>query len=95
MEQVSNIVDTITTCITHSSRTSERMLSKYQETADNINTIEDVMENMMCDLGIGGFMGIEDIKPGMKIDLQLVGQEDVQYLGSNFRRDCWYPVRRS
>ena len=81
MEQVSNIVDTITTCITHSSRTSERMLSKYQETADNINTIEDVMENMMCDLGIGGFMGIEDIKPGMKIDLQLVVQEDVQYLG--------------
>ena len=80
-ENKHNIVDTITTCITHSSRTSERMLSKYQETADNINTIEDVMENMMCDLGIGGFMGIEDIKPGMKIDLQLVGQEDVQYLG--------------
>ena len=81
MEQVSNIVDTITTCITHSSQTSERMLSKYQETADNINTIEDVMENMMCDLGVGGFMGIEDVKPGMKIDLQLAGQEDVKYLG--------------
>ena len=81
MEQVSNIVDTITTCITHSSRTSERMLSQYQETADNINTIEDVMENMMCDLGVGGFMGIEDVKPGMKIDLQLAGQEDVKYLG--------------
>ena len=81
MEQVSNIVDTITTCITHSSRTSERMLSKYQETEDNINTIEDVMENMMCDLGIGGFMGIEDVKPGMKIDLQLAGQTDDKYLG--------------
>ena len=81
MEQVSNIVDTITTCITHSSQTSERMLSKYQETADNINTIEDVMENMMCDLGVGGFMGIEDVKPGMKIDLQLVDQKDDKYLG--------------
>ena len=81
MEQVSNIVDTITTCITHSSRTSERMLSKYQETADNINTIEDVMENMMCDLGVGGFMGIEDVKPGMKIDLQLADQTDDNYLG--------------
>ena len=81
MEQVSNIVDTITTCITHSSQTSERMLSKYQETADNINTIEDVMENMMCDLGVGGFMGIEDVKPGMKIELQLAGQENVKYLG--------------
>lgn len=81
MEQVSNIVETITGCIAHSSQTSERMLSKYEETASNINTIEDVMENMMCDLGIGGFMGIEDIQPGMKIDLRLVGQENTEFLG--------------
>ena len=81
MEQVTNIVETITGCIAHSSQTSERMLSKYEETAANINTIEDVMENMMCDLGIGGFMGIEDIQPGMKIDLKLVGQGDTEYLG--------------
>lgn len=81
MEQVTNIVETITGCIAHSSQTSERMLSKYEETAANINTIEDVMENMMCDLGIGGFMGIEDIQPGMKIDLKLAGQGDTEYLG--------------
>jgi methyl-accepting chemotaxis protein len=81
MEQVSNIVETITGCIAHSSQTSERMLSKYEETAANINTIEDVMKNMMCDLGIGGFMGIEDIRPGMKIDLKLAGQGDTEYLG--------------
>lgn len=81
MKQVSNIVETITGCIAHSSQTSERMLSKYEETAANINTIEDVMENMMCDLGIGGFMGIEDIRPGMKIDLKLAGQGDTEYLG--------------
>ena len=81
MEQVTNIVETITGCIAHSSQTSERMLSKYEETATNINTIEDVMENMMCDLGIGGFMGIEDIQPGMKIDLKLAGQGDTEYLG--------------
>lgn len=81
MEQVSNIVETITGCIAHPSQTSERMLSKYEETASNINTIEDVMENMMCDLGIGGFMGIEDIQPGMKIDLKVAGQGDTEYLG--------------
>lgn len=81
MEQVTNIVETITGCIAHSSQTSERMLSKYEETASNINTIEDVMENMMCDLGIGGFMGIEDIQPGMKIDLKVAGQGDTEYLG--------------
>lgn len=81
MEQVSNIVETITGCIAHSSQTSERMLSKYEETAENINTIENVMENMMCDLGIGGFMGIEDIQPGMKLRLQLTQQDDTEYLG--------------
>lgn len=81
MEQVSDIVEKITDCIAHSSQTSERMLSKYEETADNINIIEDVMENMMCDLGIGGFMGIEDIQPGMKLELQLTGQGEEKYLG--------------
>ena len=34
------------------------------------------MENMMCDLGIGGFMGIEDIQPGMKIDLKVARSEE-------------------
>ena len=72
---------TLEKVIAHSSQTSERMLSKYEETASNINTIEDVMENMMCDLGIGGFMGIEDIQPGMKIDLKVAGQGDTEYLG--------------
>ena len=86
MEQVSNIVETITGCIAHSSQTSERMLSKYEETAENINTIEDVMENMMCDLGIGGFMGIEDMQPGMKIGLRLIGQDNTEYLGELIRQ---------
>ena len=81
MEQVSEIVETITECIAHSSQTSERMLSKYEETANNINTIEDVMENMMCDLGIGGFMGIEDIQPGMKLEITLPDRQDKKYYG--------------
>lgn len=81
MEQVSDVVEKITGCIAHSSHTSEQMLSKYEETANNINTIENVMENMMCDLGIGGFMGIEDLQPGMKLELQLTGQGEEKYLG--------------
>ena len=86
MEQVSEIVDTITGCIAHSSQTSERMLSKYEETANNINTIEDVMENMMCDLGIGGFMGIEDIQPGMKLEITLPDRQDKKYYGELIRQ---------
>ena len=67
MEQVSHIVDIMTDCISHSDEISKRMLSKYAESASNINNIEDVIEALMRELGIGGFMGIDDIKPGMKV----------------------------
>ena len=66
MEQVSSIVETMTTCISDSDETSKRMLSKYEESASNINNIENVIQELMCDLGIGGFMGLDDIHAGMK-----------------------------
>ena len=66
MEQVSSIVETMTTCISDYDETSKRMLSKYEESASNINNIENVIEELMCELGIGGFMGLDDIHAGMK-----------------------------
>lgn len=66
MEQVSSIVETMTTCISDSDETSKRMLSKYEESASNINNIENVIQELMCELGIGGFMGLDDIHTGMK-----------------------------
>ena len=45
------------------------MLSKYAETVLNIDSIEHVVENLMTELGIGGFMGVEDLKKGMKVML--------------------------
>ena len=66
MEQVSSIVETMTTCISDSDETSNRMLSKYEESASNINNIENVIQELMCELGIGGFMGLDDIHAGMK-----------------------------
>lgn len=71
MEKVSTIVDTMTDCIAHSDDTTKTMLSKYAETASNIDTIEHVVEGLMTELGIGGFMGVEDILPGMKVTLSL------------------------
>ena len=61
MEQVSSIVETMTTCISDSDETS-----KYEESASNINNIENVIQELMCELGIGGFMGLDDIHAGMK-----------------------------
>ena len=66
MEQVSSIVETMTTFISDSDETSKRMLSKYEESASNINNIENVIQELMCELGIGGFMGLDDIHAGMK-----------------------------
>ena len=66
MVQVSSIVETMTTCISDSDETSKRMLSKYEESASNINNIENVIQELMCELGIGGFMGLDDIHAGMK-----------------------------
>ena len=66
MEQVSSIVETMTTCISDSDETSKRMLSKYEESASNLNNIENVIQELMCELGIGGFMGLDDIHAGMK-----------------------------
>lgn len=66
MEQVSSIVETMTICISDSDETSKRMLSKYEESASNINNIENVIQELMCELGIGGFMGLDDIHAGMK-----------------------------
>ena len=49
--------------------------------SSNINTIEDVMENMMCDLGIGG-LGIEDVKPRHEDRLTPVDRRMTTILGN-------------
>ena len=67
MENVTDIVNVMTNCISDSDETTKRMSSKYEETALNINNIEDVIQDLMCELGIGGFMGIDDVKRGMKM----------------------------
>ena len=84
MSQVSDIVDTMTECITNSRDISSRIVSKYDESATNINTMENTIQALMCELGVGGFMGIEDIKTGMKASAILKGThgENVEYHGT-------------
>lgn len=88
MESVSNIMETMTGCIGHSDATTKAMLSKYTETASNINSIEAVVESLLTELGVGGFMGIQDFRPGMKASITLKGntQADVEYQGELLER---------
>ncbi|MDD6201724.1 MAG: methyl-accepting chemotaxis protein [Lachnospiraceae bacterium] len=83
MEQVSAIMGTMTDCIAHSDNTTRAMLSKYAETASNINNIEAVVEGLLTELGIGGFMGIQDLHPGLKVSVTLTddAKNAVEYQG--------------
>ena len=49
LEEVSHIVDDMTGSITDSNEINNRMLSKYDESANNINDIENVIEALMCE----------------------------------------------
>lgn len=69
LEEVTGIVADMTDHIADSSEISTRMLSKYDESATNINSIETVIESLMCELGTGGFMGVEDLQPGVKLSV--------------------------
>jgi len=84
MSQVSDIVNTMTECITSSKDISSRIVSKYDESATNINNMENTIQALMCELGVGGFMGIEDIKTGMKASAILKGThgENVEFHGT-------------
>lgn len=78
LTEVTGIVADMTESVTDSNEISKRMLSKYDETASNINSIEKVVESLMCELGIGGFMGVEDLLPGMKLMVE-VGTDNKYY----------------
>ena len=51
------------------------MLSKYEESANSAISIEAVVGNLMEELGFGGFMGVDDVQPGMKISISMKGTD--------------------
>lgn len=73
MRQICNAMQDMTDCISTSDETTKTMLSKYAETATNVNRIETVVNKLMIELGAGGFMGVQDILSGMKADLFVPG----------------------
>lgn len=66
MKQIESVMQVINDCITNADESTKIILSKYEESARNVNKIESVVGAMMEKLGVGGFMGIQDIKHGMR-----------------------------
>ena len=69
MNQVQDIMENMITSVIDSESTTVTMLSKYDETARNVGMIESVVGKLVEELGEGGFMGVDDIEPGMSVTL--------------------------
>ncbi len=67
MKQVCDVMEVMTGSINSAEETTKTMLSKYDESARSAISIENVVGQLMEELGVGGFMGVQDVKSGMKI----------------------------
>lgn len=71
MTQITEVMEIMTGCVSDAENTTKAMLNKYQETAVNVGNIELVVDNLVRELGSGGFMGIQDASKGMSITLSV------------------------
>ncbi len=67
MQQVCDVMEVMTGRINQAEYTTKEMLSKYEGSVKSAVEIENVVGHLMEELGVGGFMGVQDLKSGMKI----------------------------
>ena len=90
MKQVYDIMEVMTGSINIAEDTTQAMLSKYDESSNNAVGIENVVGHLMEELGLGGFMGIQDVEAGMKVAVAVKdteGNKRHEYTGEVVARD--------
>lgn len=82
MKQVCEVMETMTENINAAESTTKTMLSKYEESAKSAMDIESVVGHLMEELGVGGFMGVQDVRAGMKLAIAFTGADKKkEYIG--------------
>lgn len=81
MNQVGDVMDVMTESINKAELTTKTMLSKYESSAQSAIDIEKVVGKLMEELGVGGFMGVQDVRHGMKISISDVNGAKKEYTG--------------
>lgn len=81
MQQICDVMIVMTQSVENADDATKTMLAKYEETSTNVENIEQIVGSLMKQLGMGGFMGIKDVKAGMRISLAPEGNEDISYNG--------------
>lgn len=67
MKQICDVMEIMTQCIKNADNTTKSMLSKYEETSLNAENIGKIVADLVKKLGDGGFMGMKDVRPGMRL----------------------------
>ncbi|MDY5578019.1 MAG: methyl-accepting chemotaxis protein [Lachnospiraceae bacterium] len=84
MKEICGVMKVMTESIENADSTTKTMLSKYEESAKNVDSIESVIGKLMEELGTGGFMGIQDASPGMKVTVAFtdeMNQKETEFFG--------------
>ncbi|MBO5372324.1 MAG: methyl-accepting chemotaxis protein [Lachnospiraceae bacterium] len=90
MKQVCEVMEVMTGSISEAEETTKTMLSKYEESVKSAVDIETVVGHLMEELGVGGFMGVHDVKSGMKIAIafkDMNGNKGKEFLGEVVDRE--------
>lgn len=86
MNQVGAVMNDMTESINKAELTTKTMLSKYESSAKSAMDIEDVVGKLMEELGVGGFMGVQNVRSGMKISISNVNGVKKEYSGEVVER---------
>lgn len=83
MKQICDVMQVTTQCIENADATTKSMLSKYEETSVNVEGIGKVVSDLVKKLGDGGFMGMKDVTPGMRLAIitKETGSKEKEYKG--------------
>lgn len=84
MKQVCEVMEVMTKSIDGAEDTTKTMLSKYDESVKSAISIETVVGHLMEELGVGGFMGVHDVREGMKLAVAFKdekGNKKNEYIG--------------
>lgn len=81
MQQVRDLMEIMTERINRAEFTTKEMLCKYEESAKSAENIGTVVGHLMEELGVGGFMGVQDVRPGMKIAVSMNDAGKQEYIG--------------
>lgn len=86
MHEVCDLMEVMTERINRAELTTKEMMNKYAESAKSTNDIETVVGHLMEELGVGGFMGVHDVRCGMKIAVTFAGAGKNEYIGEVVER---------